>query len=108
VTLPDLASRLKAATVVEIAEPDEELLAQVMVKLFADRQLSWSMTGSSAGLLPAWKGLLPPFITLSTGWTNWLWPGDRRSPGRLPPRRLRKWTMDRLTTNRHSSFVLVL
>jgi chromosomal replication initiation ATPase DnaA len=39
VTLPDLASRLKAATVVEIAEPDEELLAQVMVKLFADRQV---------------------------------------------------------------------
>jgi len=39
VTLPDLASRLKAATVVEIAEPDEELLAKVMVKLFADRQV---------------------------------------------------------------------
>ncbi|MDF1607185.1 DnaA regulatory inactivator HdaA [Hoeflea sp. YIM 152468] len=39
VTLPDLASRLKAATVVEIAEPDEQLLAQVMVKLFADRQV---------------------------------------------------------------------
>lgn len=39
VSLPDLASRLKAATVVEIAEPDEELLAKVMVKLFSDRQL---------------------------------------------------------------------
>jgi chromosomal replication initiation ATPase DnaA len=39
VTLPDLASRLKAATVVEIAEPDEDLLAKVMVKLFADRQV---------------------------------------------------------------------
>lgn len=39
VTLPDLKSRLKAATVVEIGEPDEELLAQVIVKLFADRQL---------------------------------------------------------------------
>ncbi|KJS15454.1 MAG: hypothetical protein VR78_08920 [Hoeflea sp. BRH_c9] len=39
VTLPDLASRLKAATVVEIAEPDEDLLAQVLVKLFADRQV---------------------------------------------------------------------
>lgn len=39
VVLPDLASRLKAATVVEIGEPDEELLAQVIVKLFADRQL---------------------------------------------------------------------
>jgi chromosomal replication initiation ATPase DnaA len=40
VALPDLASRLKAATVVEIGEPDEELLAQIMVKLFADRQLN--------------------------------------------------------------------
>ncbi len=39
VALPDLRSRLKAATVVEIGEPDEDLLAQVIVKLFADRQL---------------------------------------------------------------------
>lgn len=40
VTLPDLRSRLKAATIVEIGEPDEELLSQVIVKLFADRQLN--------------------------------------------------------------------
>lgn len=40
VVLPDLKSRLKAATVVEIGEPDEELLAQIIVKLFADRQLA--------------------------------------------------------------------
>ncbi len=40
VKLPDLRSRLKAATVVEIGEPDDELLAQVLVKLLADRQLS--------------------------------------------------------------------
>jgi chromosomal replication initiation ATPase DnaA len=40
VELPDLKSRLKAATVVEIGEPDEELLAQVIIKLFADRQLN--------------------------------------------------------------------
>ena len=39
VTLPDLRSRLKAVTVVETGEPDEGLLAQVLVKLFADRQL---------------------------------------------------------------------
>lgn len=38
-TLPDLASRLKAATAVEIAEPDDALLAAVMAKLFADRQV---------------------------------------------------------------------
>ncbi len=39
VALPDLRSRLKAATVVEIGEPDDDLLAQVIVKLFSDRQL---------------------------------------------------------------------
>jgi chromosomal replication initiation ATPase DnaA len=39
VTLPDLASRLKAATVVEIHEPDDALLAGVITKLFADRQV---------------------------------------------------------------------
>lgn len=39
VGLPDLASRIKAATIVEISEPDENLLAQVIFKLFADRQV---------------------------------------------------------------------
>jgi len=39
VTLADLASRLKAATLVEIREPDDELLTGVIVKLFADRQV---------------------------------------------------------------------
>lgn len=39
VRLPDLVSRLKAATVVEIREPDDMLLAGVMTKLFADRQV---------------------------------------------------------------------
>ena len=39
VRLPDLASRLKAATTVEIGAPDDMLLSQILVKLFADRQL---------------------------------------------------------------------
>lgn len=39
VDLPDLASRIKAATIVEISEPDERLLTQVIFKLFADRQI---------------------------------------------------------------------
>lgn len=39
VTLPDLASRLKAAATVEIDEPDDLLLAGVITKLFADRQI---------------------------------------------------------------------
>ncbi|WP_334175359.1 hypothetical protein [Pseudoxanthobacter sp.] len=39
VRLPDLASRLRAATRVEIDEPDDGLLLRVLVKLFSDRQL---------------------------------------------------------------------
>ena len=39
VALPDLASRLKAASTVEIREPDDLLLAGVVTKLFADRQV---------------------------------------------------------------------
>lgn len=39
VALPDLASRLKAAPAVGLGEPDDVLLAQVLAKLFADRQL---------------------------------------------------------------------
>lgn len=38
-TLPDLASRLRAAPCVAIREPDDMLLAAVLVKLFNDRQL---------------------------------------------------------------------
>lgn len=37
--LPDLASRLKAASVVSIGAPDDALLRAVLVKHFADRQL---------------------------------------------------------------------
>jgi chromosomal replication initiation ATPase DnaA len=39
VRLPDLLSRLKAAATVEIGEPDDALLAGVLTKLFADRQI---------------------------------------------------------------------
>jgi len=39
VALPDLISRLKAATTIEIHEPDDLLLAGVITKLFADRQV---------------------------------------------------------------------
>jgi chromosomal replication initiation ATPase DnaA len=37
--LPDLVSRLAAAPTVAIGAPDDTLIAQVLVKLFADRQL---------------------------------------------------------------------
>jgi len=40
VALPDLASRLRALPVVTVSAPDDALLRAVMVKLFADRQLS--------------------------------------------------------------------
>lgn len=38
-SLPDLASRLRAAPAVGIDPPDETVLAAIMVKLFADRQI---------------------------------------------------------------------
>jgi DnaA regulatory inactivator Hda len=38
-TVPDLASRLRAALTIGIDEPDDELLAAILVKLFRDRQL---------------------------------------------------------------------
>jgi chromosomal replication initiation ATPase DnaA len=37
--LPDLASRLRAARPVRLLPPDDAFLRQVLVKLFADRQL---------------------------------------------------------------------
>jgi len=39
-SLADLASRLRAIPVVELAPPDDALLAAVLVKLFADRQIA--------------------------------------------------------------------
>jgi len=40
IQLPDLASRLRALPVVTLDPPDDALLAAVLVKLFADRQLA--------------------------------------------------------------------
>jgi chromosomal replication initiation ATPase DnaA len=40
IRLPDLVSRLRALTVVELAAPDDALLRAVLVKLFVDRQLA--------------------------------------------------------------------
>lgn len=37
--LPDLTSRMRAAHPLELNEPSDKLLSQVLVKLFADRQL---------------------------------------------------------------------
>lgn len=38
--LPDLASRLRAMPVAKLAAPDDALIAAVLVKLFADRQVA--------------------------------------------------------------------
>jgi chromosomal replication initiation ATPase DnaA len=40
IALPDLASRMQATTMVRLGQPDDRLLAAVLTKLFADRQLS--------------------------------------------------------------------
>jgi chromosomal replication initiation ATPase DnaA len=40
IALPDLRSRLNAAQVVALGDPDDALLRGVLVKLFADRQLA--------------------------------------------------------------------
>ena len=40
ITLPDLASRLRALPVSVLEEPDDVLLRSVLVKLFSDRQIS--------------------------------------------------------------------
>lgn len=42
--LPDLASRLRAAQPVRLGAPDDDLLARVLVKLFADRQIDVDRT----------------------------------------------------------------
>jgi len=38
-TLPDLKSRMEAATIVQIDQPDDTLLQVLLTKLFADRQI---------------------------------------------------------------------
>jgi len=38
--LPDLGSRLGAVSAIAVAQPDDELMAAVLAKLFADRQLA--------------------------------------------------------------------
>jgi len=40
ITLPDLASRMQATTPTAIGDPDDDLLTAVIMKLFADRQIT--------------------------------------------------------------------
>ncbi len=41
IALPDLASRMQATTPAHIDDPDDELLKAVIMKLFADRQITY-------------------------------------------------------------------
>ncbi len=40
IALPDLASRMQGAAVIRLDDPDDRLLAALLMKLFADRQLA--------------------------------------------------------------------
>ncbi len=51
VRLPDLSSRLRAISAVEITAPDEELLAALLKRLVADRQLAMSQPAQDWALL---------------------------------------------------------
>ena len=42
ITLPDLRSRMNAATSVEIGPPEDSLIVALLVKIFADRQVQVS------------------------------------------------------------------
>lgn len=44
IELPDLQSRMKLAHLIELSEPDDQLLRGVMIKLFADRQIEVGST----------------------------------------------------------------
>lgn len=58
IALPDLFSRLQAASVARLAAPDDALLAAVLVKLFADRQVT-----VAANLIPYLVSRMPRQIS---------------------------------------------
>jgi chromosomal replication initiation ATPase DnaA len=66
VHLPDLSSRLRAITAVEIAAPDDELLAALLKRLVADRQLAMSQPAQDWVLhhLPRSPGALREAVAL--------------------------------------------
>jgi chromosomal replication initiation ATPase DnaA len=66
VRLPDLSSRLRAITAVEIAPPDDELLAALLKRLVADRQLAMSQPAQDWVLhhLPRSPGALREAVAL--------------------------------------------
>ena len=60
--LPDLASRLQAAAIARLEAPDDALLAAVLVKLFADRQIA-----VPANLIPYLVSHMPRSIDAARG-----------------------------------------
>lgn len=58
IVLPDLFSRLQAAPIATLAAPDDALLSAILVKLFADRQVS-----VAANLIPYLVSRMPRQIS---------------------------------------------
>ena len=81
IRLPDLASRLGAATVAQLEPPDDALLAAVLVKLFADRQLAVA-PGLIRYLVPDERSFAAAEAVVARSTGPGL-PGAGRSPPRL-------------------------
>lgn len=92
-TLPDLRSRIEATTQVRLDPPDEGLLAAVLVKLFADRQLA-----VPAGLI----GWLARHMDRDLGLARHLVAAidaQALAEGRAPNRKMAADLLDKLTTS---------
>jgi chromosomal replication initiation ATPase DnaA len=91
VTLPDLISRLQAASVVHLGAPDDALLSAVLVKLFSDRQVA-----VASNLIPYLVSRMPRRISAARRLVQAL---DARalSRGRPITRQLAGEVLDRLS-----------
>jgi chromosomal replication initiation ATPase DnaA len=91
IALPDLFSRLQAASIATLEAPDDALLSAVLVKLFADRQVS-----VAANLIPYLVSRMPRQISAAQGLVAAL---DARAlaEGRPITRQLAGELLDRLS-----------
>ena len=76
IALPDLSSRLGACAHVALAAPDDALLAAVLAKLFADRQVTVPDTLIPT-CCPGWNARWPK----RNGWSPGLMPRPSRAAG---------------------------
>lgn len=89
-TLPDLASRMQATPVARLEAPDDVLLSAVLVKLFADRQVT-----VAANLIPYLLGRMPRSVGAARGLVAAL-DGLALARGRPITRQLAAEVLDRL------------